>query len=58
VPEGEQRFSAVDATPGGFRSLADVARPGATRVPVLPAGAGDGATAGPDDPSVDEPGLG
>jgi alpha-beta hydrolase superfamily lysophospholipase len=58
VPEGEQRFTAVEATPGGFRSLADVARPGATRVPVLPTGMDDGATAGPDDPSVDEPGLG
>jgi alpha-beta hydrolase superfamily lysophospholipase len=58
VPEGEQRFTAVEATPGGFRSLADVARPGATRVPVLPTSMDDGATAGPDDPSVDEPGLG
>jgi hypothetical protein len=27
-------------------------------VPVLPTGMDDGATAGPDDPSVDEPGLG
>lgn len=50
VPDGEQPFTAVAATPGGFRSLAAVARPGATRV-----GAGQG---GPDDPAVDEPGLG
>lgn len=33
LPEGEQRFAAVAATPGGFRSLADVARPGAVRPP-------------------------
>jgi hypothetical protein len=52
VPEGEQRFTAVASTPGGFRSLAEVARPGATRVPAA------AAVGGPDDPAVDEPGLG
>ena len=31
VPDGESRFAAVDATPGGFRTLTQVALPGATR---------------------------
>ena len=33
LPEGEMQFTAVDATPSGFRGLAQVALPGATRVP-------------------------
>lgn len=33
LPDREVRFAAVAATPGGFRSLAGVARPGATRRP-------------------------
>ena len=45
LPEGEQRFAAVAATPGGFRSLADVARPGATRGPLEPSGVEIGADA-------------
>ena len=31
LPEGEQRFAAVEGTPGGLRTLVDVARPGALR---------------------------
>lgn len=31
LPEGEARFAAVEDTPGGFRALADIARPGALR---------------------------
>lgn len=31
IPDGEARFSAVDETPGGLRTLAQVAMPGATR---------------------------
>ena len=48
IPEGEARFTAVDATPGGFRGLAQVAFPGATRLPDV----ADAVTA------ADEPGLG
>ena len=33
VPAAEERLSAVDTMPGGFRSLAQVALPGATRIP-------------------------
>jgi pimeloyl-ACP methyl ester carboxylesterase len=33
LPEGEAAFAAVKATPGGFRTLAEVALPGATRAP-------------------------
>ena len=33
IPDGEARFGAVDETSGGFRTLASVALPGATRVP-------------------------
>jgi alpha-beta hydrolase superfamily lysophospholipase len=33
IPDGEARFDAVADTPGGFRTLAQVALPGATRVP-------------------------
>ena len=51
IPDGEQRFTAVAATPGGLRSFADLARPGATRAATFGA-------AGPDDPAADEPGLG
>jgi uncharacterized protein len=46
IPDAEQRFGAVEATPGGFRGLAQVALPGATRAP-------DAAAA-----AADEPGLG
>jgi hypothetical protein len=48
IPDGEQQFAAVDATPSGFRGLAQVALPGATRRPdqiVTPR-------------TADEPGLG
>jgi uncharacterized protein len=48
IPEGEARFTAVDATPGGLRGLAQVALPGATRLPDV----ADAVTA------ADEPGLG
>ncbi len=51
IPDGEARFAAVAATPGGFRSLAQVALPGATRVP-------RDDRPGPIVPSADEPGLG
>ena len=33
IPEGETQFEAVAATPGGLRTLAQVALPGATRPP-------------------------
>jgi pimeloyl-ACP methyl ester carboxylesterase len=33
IPDGETRFDAVASTPGGFRTLAQVALPGATRTP-------------------------
>ena len=45
LPDGEQRFAAVAATPGGFRSLADVARPGAVRHPAEPTAVDAGADA-------------
>ena len=45
LPDGEQRFAAVAATPGGFRSLADVARPGAVRSPAEPTAVDAGADA-------------
>lgn len=40
IPDGEARFDAVAATPGGFRTLAEVARPGALHAshPADPAG--------------------
>jgi len=38
IPDGEARFDAVAATPGGLRTLAQVALPGATRVPTVDAG--------------------
>jgi uncharacterized protein len=47
IPAAEERLSAVDTMPGGFRTLAQVALPGATRIPDLEALA-----------SADEPGLG
>jgi uncharacterized protein len=37
IPDGEARFGAVDDTPGGFRTLAQVAMPGATK-PIVRAG--------------------
>ncbi|MFL5717461.1 MAG: hypothetical protein ACJ77V_07775, partial [Chloroflexota bacterium] len=33
IPEAEAQFEAVATTPGGLRTLAQVALPGATRVP-------------------------
>ena len=53
IPDGDPRFSAVEGTPGGFRTLAQVARPGATRIPAV---APDGAAGVP--ATADEPGLG
>jgi pimeloyl-ACP methyl ester carboxylesterase len=50
IPDADQRFAAVEATPGGFRGLARVALPGATNRPP-DATATVAATA-------DEPGLG
>jgi pimeloyl-ACP methyl ester carboxylesterase len=32
LPDGEARFGAIEATAGGFRTLAEVATPGATKV--------------------------
>ena len=55
IPDGETRFAAVAATPGGFRTLAQVAMPGATRLPAPH----DAATHDPGvPPAADEPGLG
>jgi uncharacterized protein len=55
IPDGETRFAAVAETPGGLRTLARVAMPGATRPPAA-------ALAASRDPGVppaaDEPGLG
>ena len=34
IPDGEVRFDAVASTPGGFRTLAQVALPGATKAPL------------------------
>lgn len=34
IPDGEVRFEAVASSPGGFRSLAQVAMPGATKAPL------------------------
>lgn len=36
IPDAEARFAAVEDTPGGFRTLAQVAMPGATRLPPDP----------------------
>ncbi len=49
LPDGEARFAAIDETPGGLRTLAQVALPGATRAPrsdrgdaaIIPARTGD-----------------
>lgn len=55
IPDGETRFAAVAAAPGGFRTLAQVALPGATRQPAT----GISATLDPGvPPAADEPGLG
>ena len=54
IPDAESRFAAVDATPGGFRTLARVALPGATKAPapvMTPTEPGV-------PPDADEPGLG
>jgi hypothetical protein len=37
IPDAEGRFGAVEDTPGGFRTLAQVALPGATRPVATPA---------------------
>jgi hypothetical protein len=68
IPDGESRFAAVAETPGGFRTLAQVALPGATQATragraaaaaPLPA---PGGLLGTDSalvpPAADEPGLG
>jgi alpha-beta hydrolase superfamily lysophospholipase len=59
IPDSDARFAAVAATPGGFRTLAQVALPGATRAPAL-APAADLAPSADERvaPSADEPGLG
>ncbi len=69
IPDGESRFAAVAETPGGFRTLAQVAMPGATQA-IRAAGATGSHTqpasdtalraAGPGavPPAADEPGLG
>jgi uncharacterized protein len=49
IPSADGRFAAVEATPGGFRALAQVALPGATRQPEH---------AGLVAETADEPGLG
>jgi uncharacterized protein len=50
IPEADRRFAAVEANPGGFRGLAQVALPGATTRP----SEGPAVVAA----SADEPGLG
>jgi alpha-beta hydrolase superfamily lysophospholipase len=54
IPEAETRFAAAAATPGGFRTLAQVALPGATR----PRSAQPPTTDPGVPPAADEPGLG
>lgn len=46
IPDGEARFDAVATTPGGFRTLAQVALPGATRTPDTAAPTGPAEDAG------------
>jgi hypothetical protein len=41
IPDGEARFAAVEASAGGFRALAEVATPGATKI-LRPEPTGDG----------------
>ncbi|HUP55762.1 MAG TPA: alpha/beta hydrolase, partial [Methylomirabilota bacterium] len=54
IPDGESRFAAVDDTPGGFRTLARVALPGATKArPPAAIATPPGVP-----PGADEPGLG
>lgn len=54
IPDAESRFAAVDATPGGFRTLARVALPGATKArPPIAIAPEPGVP-----PAADEPGLG
>lgn len=57
IPDADARFAAVAATPGGFRTLARLALPGATQRPAAQ-GAGAGATEPGVVPDADEPGLG
>jgi len=70
IPDGESRFAAVAETPGGFRTLAQVALPGATQATragqVAPAAIASrpgptghrGADSALVPPAADEPGLG
>ena len=53
IPDAESRFAAVDATPGGFRTLARVALPGATKARPPMASPEPGVPL-----AADEPGLG
>jgi pimeloyl-ACP methyl ester carboxylesterase len=53
IPDWESPFAAVEETPGGFRTLAQVALPGATRAPSPTLAEPPGVP-----PSADEPGLG
>jgi dipeptidyl aminopeptidase/acylaminoacyl peptidase len=55
MPDGETRFAAVAATPGGLRTLAQVALPGATRARTAEPAAGTDPGV---PPAADEPGLG
>ena len=54
IPDGEARFAAVEETPGGFRTLAQVALPGADPTDVR-RGAGRRARATAVTPTVTEP---
>ena len=55
IPDGETRFAAVAETPGGLRTLAQVALPGATRPPAATVAASRDPGV---PPAADEPGLG
>lgn len=54
IPDAESRFAAVDTTPGGFRTLARVALPGATKAPPPVTTLTEPGVP----PDADEPGLG
>ncbi len=49
IPDGEARFAAIAATPGGLRTLAGVAGPGATRRPPITSAV----VQAPDDPAAE-----
>jgi pimeloyl-ACP methyl ester carboxylesterase len=60
IPDPEQRFAAVDANAGGFRTLVQVALPGATQrldFGDAAAGAAPSGTLAADPSAVDEPGT-